>query len=385
MVAFNFRQYIATWYHAVRHLFRSPGHLTGKRIAMLLSFFLSYPIWQVWIRLGWALDRLLYPAAARQEIREPVFIIGNFRSGTTFLHRLLATDPRFRTPQLWELYLAPSVTWRKLFRGIASLDQRLGGWLTRFVRWLDRTTIDTHPMHPTSFFLPEEDDLIYYHIWSTYLFLSFFPLPETIVPYRRYDLEIPASRRQRDMRYYRSMVQKHLYAYGGGQYLAKNPAQTPKIRTLAETFPDARFIYLVREPDEVLASSLKFFSLNTQMFGGLNPEKARPLLREMIIAQCREWYAYAPQALADLPAANTITICYQSLVEKPVETVQGIYRHFGWELSPEIQETLAAVSQQNNPPARTYTYSTEEIGLSPEEIRKAFAPLVAQTGCMTGD
>ena len=52
-------------------------------------------------------DRQLYPDVARQEIREPLFIVGLPRSGTTLLHTLLAADPEHRAPLTWEV-MTPS-------------------------------------------------------------------------------------------------------------------------------------------------------------------------------------------------------------------------------------------------------------------------------------
>src|SRR5204863_6699101 len=48
-------------------------------------------------------DRQLYPGVGRQEIREPLFIVGLPRSGTTLLHTLLAADPEHRCPLMWEV------------------------------------------------------------------------------------------------------------------------------------------------------------------------------------------------------------------------------------------------------------------------------------------
>src|SRR5207247_5495869 len=47
-------------------------------------------------RLSLERDRQLYAGIARQEIREPLFIVGLPRSGTTLLHTLLAADPGHR-------------------------------------------------------------------------------------------------------------------------------------------------------------------------------------------------------------------------------------------------------------------------------------------------
>ena len=52
-------------------------------------------------------DRKAYPSIARQEVREPLFIVGLPRSGTTVLHILLALDPEHRVPLTWEV-MTPS-------------------------------------------------------------------------------------------------------------------------------------------------------------------------------------------------------------------------------------------------------------------------------------
>src|SRR6266567_235752 len=54
-------------------------------------------------RLQMERDRQLYPDIARQEISEPLFIVGLPRSGTSVLHRLLGADPEHRSPLMWEV------------------------------------------------------------------------------------------------------------------------------------------------------------------------------------------------------------------------------------------------------------------------------------------
>ena len=49
------------------------------------------------------------------EIKKPLFIVGFPRSGTTFLHKSIAIDSQFTTPQLWELLFAPSIIQKKIW------------------------------------------------------------------------------------------------------------------------------------------------------------------------------------------------------------------------------------------------------------------------------
>lgn len=81
---------------------------TPKRAAVSLALYLFYSPFKLVTWVHPLLDELLFPDHRRIEVRAPVFIVSNFRGGTTFLHRLLALDrDRFCTMQMWEVLLAP--------------------------------------------------------------------------------------------------------------------------------------------------------------------------------------------------------------------------------------------------------------------------------------
>src|SRR6201995_5278706 len=54
-----------------------------------LGAFALLPVRQAISATTLGLDHLFYPRHRKQSIDRPIFIIGNPRSGTTFLHRLL--------------------------------------------------------------------------------------------------------------------------------------------------------------------------------------------------------------------------------------------------------------------------------------------------------
>ena len=70
------------------------------------------------------LDHLVYPRYRKQAIDRPIFIIGNPRSGTTFLHRLLLGAGDMAAFELWEM-LFPAITARKLLGGVVPRLDRL--------------------------------------------------------------------------------------------------------------------------------------------------------------------------------------------------------------------------------------------------------------------
>ena len=46
---------------------------------------------------------MLPPLLRSRRVRDPVFVVGVHRSGTTHLHNLLALDPQFVSPSLYQV------------------------------------------------------------------------------------------------------------------------------------------------------------------------------------------------------------------------------------------------------------------------------------------
>jgi hypothetical protein len=110
-------------------------------------------------------------------------------------------------------------------------------------------------MHKIGITEAEEDGHVLLHIWSSYNLLAFFPFPELIKKYIYYDDQVSAEEKSMDMEYYTEVVKKHIYTHNGKRYISKNPSYSPKVKTLHERFPDAKFINIVRNPLQVIPSS----------------------------------------------------------------------------------------------------------------------------------
>src|SRR5512138_833435 len=140
-MVYNFRLF---WRMIYRSLFASkntPVHLTSKRIKFLLLFFLIWPMGTLIIWFCFFLDDILFPGYKTQPIEKPLFILGNLRSGSTFLHRLLSRDTEtFTSLTIWDIFLTPSVTQKKITQFLARLDNQLGGYLHRLLHEFDRRT-----------------------------------------------------------------------------------------------------------------------------------------------------------------------------------------------------------------------------------------------------
>lgn len=156
-----------------RNLFRFTGkwlasfEWTPRRALIIVAYLVVVPIVELIVWTGLLLDLLLFPRFRRVRVEAPVFVVGNFRSGTTFLHRLLAADrERFTSMKMWEVLFAPSITQRRLVVGLVRLDRWLGRPIPRFIRWMESRWQQANVMHEVSLAEPEEDEYLCLHIWS---------------------------------------------------------------------------------------------------------------------------------------------------------------------------------------------------------------------------
>ena len=84
-----------------------------KKYLFFILFLVFYPAFLIINRIFLFLDFILIPEFEKAKVKEPIFIMGVNRSGTTFFHKLLAKSNQFSTSNTWDLIL-PSLSLRKL-------------------------------------------------------------------------------------------------------------------------------------------------------------------------------------------------------------------------------------------------------------------------------
>src|SRR4030095_11932829 len=82
---YNFRLFWRTFYRSFFDSKNTPARLTRKRIIFLTLFYLVWPIGSLVHWFCFWLDDILFPAHKTYVLEKPLFILGNLRSGSTFL------------------------------------------------------------------------------------------------------------------------------------------------------------------------------------------------------------------------------------------------------------------------------------------------------------
>lgn len=131
-----------------------------KRVVVISLLFVCFPPLMVWNHVGFFLDDLLYPDWRATGIHKPCFIVGNARSGTTWLHRLMVTsmEDNFTTFKTWEILFAPSIVWKRLFLTLHRLDRIVcGSFFLSLLARLESSLLPASQLHEVGLQLAEED------------------------------------------------------------------------------------------------------------------------------------------------------------------------------------------------------------------------------------
>jgi hypothetical protein len=319
------------------------------------------------------LDEVLFRGYRKVGIRAPVFITGVPRSGTTFLHRVFAADPQFTTFSTWECLFAPSVTQKKAIIAMASLDAALGGGLKYLVdRITASVTKSLNEIHSTRLDAPEEDYFVFMPLLLCFILVVAFPGAGFVWRMGFFDKEMSEAQKQRLMRYYRACLQKHVYVYGQEKtLLSKNASFASLLQSLANEFPDARFVYCLRDPKETLPSQLS--SVRDAMIAcGNDPDSA--LFKEKMVDLLSFYYRNLLHAMSQAKAGTRHSVLKMQALRTDLEaTIKSIYQQLSLTVSPAFESVLQSEAKRSSHFRSKHSYSALQFGFDDKTIARRFA------------
>ena len=292
-------------------------------------------------------------AIRRTEIEQPpVFILGHWRSGTTYLHELLSHDKRFATPTSYQCFQPHHMLLTE------PIVTNLFWWLMPSKRPQDNVKLGWNT--------PQEDEFA----------LCAMGLP---TPYRRMafpnngpvDLEYlnmqglsdeELARWKDGLEWFVKLITYHT----GKRVLLKSPPHTGRLRVLAESFPGAKFIHLTRDPYSLFPSTMKLwralhFAQGFQMSEGTE-------LEEYVFACLERMYEGFQAQRANVDDADIVDVRYEDLVASPVGELQRAYDDLNLGGFDEVEPKLSAYAQARRS-YRTNRYDLED-GLRKQIARR---------------
>ena len=306
-------------------------------------------------RLQMERDRQFYPDITHQEIREPLFIVGLPRSGTSVLHRLLGADPEHRSPLMWEVRSPSPPTRDDEKRRIQRATQSCNffNWIVPTFRYVHTVGAEVPQecvslMTPT--FLSDQFDAMYY-------------VPSYRAWFFRQNLQ-PA------YEYHRRFLQHLQFRRAGRRWILKAPTHMFAMPALLSVYPDALFVQTHRTPVDAMASVSSLVTILRSAFS----DAVDPLIvgREAI----DYWSETMKKLLRERDRLENNRICdiqYDEIRRDPIRAVRRIYEYFGWSLSHEAQRRMRAlVASQAKRQSANHRYDLSQFGSSAGEVFSVF-------------
>lgn len=277
----------------------------------------------------WLEYALYHQRIRRHAPQPPLFILGHWRSGTTYLQNLLRQDPQFGYFNLYgsvlpESFLGTEKVLKPLLQKVASM----AGARNHFHRI------------PFDWDFPGEEDVA-----LTALAIAENPhwghlFPRNYAAYaRKYlFLQNPSEpERVRLLDAYAYVVKKISLRNGGKPLVLKSPPNTARIRHLLRLYPGARFVYIHRNPFDVYYSNLRFW----QVTEGYSFQRVTAAEREqMILYTYQQLIGAYLQQKELIPGHKLIEVRYEALAADPLGQLQAIYRHLQLDFTPAAREAI---------------------------------------------
>jgi hypothetical protein len=314
-------------------------------------------------RLQMERDRQLYRNITREEIREPLFIVGLPRSGTSVLHRLLGADPEHRSPLMWEVRSPSPPTRDDEKRRIQRATQSCNffNWLVPKFRYAHTVGAKVPQecvslMTPT--FLSDQFDAMYY-----------------VPSYRSWFF-------QKDLRpayeYHHRFLQHLQFRRAARRWILKAPTHMFAMPALLSVYPDALFVQTHRTPVDAMASVSSLVTILRSAFS----DAVDPFIvgREAI----DYWSETMDKFLIERDRLPNNRICdleYDRIRRDPIGAVRGIYEFFGWTFSREVEQRMRALLASHvERQSANHRYDLSQFGSSSEEILSKFATYYRRFG-----
>lgn len=270
----------------------------------------------------------------------PLFLLGFWRSGTTLLHNLLSMDPQWGFVNTYQaampdLFLAGQRRVRRMIE--SKLPPNRG---------VDNIPVD--------FAMPQEEEIAMMCSsgLSPYVSLLFPNSAGKTLDYLFMDGRLNRDERERWRSEYARLLKAASYHMGGKPLLLKSPSNTSRIAALLEMFPEARFVYIQRNPYDTLRSYIHLLRLMNDWHALQSIDFDELLMRQVqIYRQMAETYLEQKELIPD---GRLVEIRYEELEQDKMEQIHLIYERLGLDgydaFAPRLAEYVDSIADfQKNP------------------------------------
>jgi len=336
------------------------GTFHVKVIPLFIAVFFGFV--RTVVAIAMALDHVFFPRLAKTRANRPIVLVGNPRTGTTFLQRFLS-DEGFGAGMELFLMLYPSLTLQKLLRPLLPLLEKVSP-----------AKFHSTDAHQTSLSSVETDDVavLFRHLDGFFLYGFFLSFDEE----DRLSWFDPRVRdtSQRDLDWLDALWRRSLVLHKAERNIAKVFSFSVRLPQFLARFPEAQILYMARDPLSVIPSSMSLVIgvLDRAVGFWSLPEAIRKRWLERMY---KAWVLLLQKFHEDwttgvIDQSRVFIVRYDRMMEDFEGMMEDMCRFLGHEMTPALRATVAKRGEKQRKYESEHNYDLEKFGLNEEQIRR---------------
>lgn len=247
--------------------------------------------------------------------KPPIFIIGHWRTGSTYLHNLLSQDKQFGYPTTFQT-VAPG-----LFLGSERFIKPIVASSLPAKRPQDDVDLGADFPSEEEYAIGNLSPYSFYHGWC---------FPKNMEFYNKFVCmeDVPKRSIDKWKEVYMYFLKKLTIWEEGKRLVLKNPPNTARIKLLLEMFPDAKFIHIYRNPYHVFLSMKRNIEKEMTLYTLQTPPKWKVFEEAMVDMYKRIFKKYFEERKL-IPDGNLVEVRYEEFIANPLHEMEGIYKELG--------------------------------------------------------
>lgn len=336
---------------------RHQHSLRGKPIVFAILFGLIRTL----VAVSMALDRLFFPVLSRVKAKNPIVIVGNPRTGTTFLQRFLS-DAGFGAGMELFLMLYPSLLLQALLKPILPRLEKL-----------NPAQFHSSAVHETSLGSVETDDvaLLFRYLDGFFLYGFFLAFDDEDL-LDEFDPRIRDTS-ARDFDWLEALWSRSLVKHKAERNIAKLFTLSTRLPQFLARFPDARILYMVRDPLDTIPSTMSLVTGPLDKAFGFwkKPAAERDkFLRRLYNGQIKILERFHDDWTHGRIDPNRVYfVRYDRMMAEFENVVAEMCAFLEHDLSPAMLAEVQKIGAQQRSYKSEHKYDLTKYGLTEEQIR----------------
>jgi len=317
---------------------------------------------RVVVGIGMLLDHLFFPSLRKVRANRPIVLVGNPRTGTTFLQRFLA-DEGFGSGMELFLMLYPSLIIQKMFKPFMPLLEKISP-----------AKFHATKAHDTSLTSVETDDVavLFRHLDGLFLYGFFLSFDEE----DRLPLVDPKLRdtSKRDLAWLDKLWRRSLVVHKADRNIAKLFSLAIRLPQFLEMCPEAQILYMARDPLSIIPSA------NSLMLGVLDKafgfwSLPEPIRQRWLDRMYQAWVTLLRRFHDDwvsgkIDRKRVFVVRYDRMMADFEGLMDEMCTFLGHDMTPKLRETVSKLGEKQRKYESEHKYNLEKYGLTEEQIRR---------------